>query len=52
MEVLGHSRIGVTMDLYSHVLPSLLGDAAEAMELALGRQTGEGNVGESGAGTK
>lgn len=52
MEVLGHSRIGVTMDLYSHVLPSLLGDAAEAMERALGRQTGEGNVGKSGARTK
>jgi integrase len=39
MEVLGHSRISVTMDLYSHVFPSLLGDAAKAMERALG-QTG------------
>ena len=56
MEVLGHSRIGVTMDLYTHVLPSLLGDAAEAMERALGRQDGrqlgEDDPGESGAGAK
>lgn len=56
MEVLGHSRIGVTMDLYTHVLPSLLGDAAEAMESALGRQDGrqlgEDDPGESGAGAK
>ena len=56
MEVLGHSRIGVTLDLYSHVLPSLLGDAADAMEHALGRQDGRQtakmDAGEPGASTK
>jgi integrase len=36
MEVLGHSRIGVTLDLYTHVTSALLGDAAAAMDRALG----------------
>src|SRR5262249_56202799 len=36
-EVLGHSRISVTLDLYSHVFASALGDAADAMDRALGR---------------
>ena len=40
MEVLGHSRISVTLDLYSHVFPSALGDAADAMDRALGGQSG------------
>jgi integrase len=40
MEVLGHSRISVTLDLYSHVFPSALGDAADAMDRALGGQFG------------
>lgn len=35
-EVLGHSRISVTLDLYSHVFASALGDAADAMDRALG----------------
>jgi integrase len=29
MEVLGHSSIGVTANTYSHVMPSLVQDAAE-----------------------
>lgn len=40
MEVLGHSRISVTLDLYSHVFPSAMGDAADAMDRALGGQIG------------
>jgi integrase len=36
MDVLGHSQLSVTMDLYSHVMPSASRDAAEAMDRALG----------------
>lgn len=36
MDVLGHSQIAVTMDLYSHVMPSALREAADAMDRALG----------------
>lgn len=36
MEVLGHSQIGITMDLYSHVMPGALQDAADAAGRALG----------------
>ena len=32
MELLGHSQIGLTMNTYSHVMPSLLTDAAERMD--------------------
>jgi integrase len=35
MEVLGHSQISLTMNTYSHVLPSLLRDAANLMETML-----------------
>lgn len=35
MELLGHSQISLTMNLYSHVLPALRKEAAERMELAL-----------------
>ncbi len=31
-EVLGHSNIGLTLDTYSHVLPSMQADAAAKME--------------------
>ena len=34
-EMLGHSSIAVTMDTYSHVLPSLQADAAEKMDRLL-----------------
>jgi len=37
MEVLGHSTITLTMNTYSHVMPSLLSDAADAMDRALGQ---------------
>ena len=37
MEILGHSTIRLTMDLYGHVLPERLRVAADAMDEALGR---------------
>ncbi len=35
MELLGHSRIGITMDTYSHVIPSLMREAADKMDQIL-----------------
>jgi integrase len=40
MDVLGHSQIGVTMNLYTKVIPVLVDDAARAMDRALGGQFG------------
>lgn len=37
MDVLGHSQIAITMDLYSHVMPSALREAADAIDRALGQ---------------
>ncbi|MBO0728549.1 MAG: tyrosine-type recombinase/integrase [Acidimicrobiaceae bacterium] len=36
MELLGHSQIGVTMNLYTKVIPVLLDDAAAAIDRVLG----------------
>lgn len=36
MDVLGHSQIAVTLNTYTHVMPSLVDEAAEAMDRALG----------------
>lgn len=36
MEVLGHSQLGITMNLCSHVMPSALREAADAINRALG----------------
>lgn len=36
-ERLGHASIGITLDLYSHVLPDMQEDAADAIERALQR---------------
>lgn len=36
MEVLGHSQLGITMNLYSHVMPSALREAADAIDRVLG----------------
>ena len=33
MDILGHSQISITMDLYSHVLPETQREAAKAMDL-------------------
>lgn len=35
MDLLGHSQIGLTMNLYSHVIPALRREAADRMEAAL-----------------
>jgi integrase len=35
METLGHSNISTTMDIYSHVMPSLRHEAADAMDRVL-----------------
>lgn len=35
METLGHSRIAVTMDTYTHVMPALQREAADAMDRSL-----------------
>ncbi|MEU4676337.1 tyrosine-type recombinase/integrase [Micromonospora sp. NPDC023737] len=35
MELLGHSQIGVTIDIYSHVMPTQLVQAADAMKNVL-----------------
>jgi integrase len=37
METLGHSNISITMDTYTHVLPELQRQAADAMDRTLGR---------------
>ena len=34
-ERLGHSSIGITMDLYSHILPGMQEEAAERVDNAL-----------------
>ena len=34
-ERLGHSKIGITLDLYSHVMPGMEADAAERVDVAL-----------------
>lgn len=36
MDVLGHSQLALTMDLCSHVMPTALREAAEAIDRALG----------------
>ncbi|WP_084034661.1 hypothetical protein [Anaerobacillus alkalilacustris] len=33
-ERLGHSKIGITLDLYSHVIPSLQDEAADMFDSA------------------
>jgi integrase len=35
-ERLGHSTIGMTLDVYSHVIPSMQQDAAERIDVVLG----------------
>jgi integrase len=36
MEILGHFQLGITINLYSHVMPSALRLAADAIDEALG----------------
>jgi len=35
MEILGHSQIAITMNLYSHVIPSMRNDVADQIDIAL-----------------
>ena len=39
-EMLGHSTISITLDLYSHVTPSMQEQAAQALDSLFGRQFG------------
>jgi integrase len=41
-EMLGHSSVSITLDVYSHVIPGLGDAAALAMEDALGDDPGVG----------
>ena len=41
-EMLGHSSVSITLDIYSHVIPGLGDAAALAMEDALGGDPGVG----------
>ncbi len=34
-ERLGHSGVGITLDLYSHVMPGMQADAAEQVDAAI-----------------
>jgi len=34
-ERLGHSKVGITLDLYSHVLPGMQDDAVSKLDFAL-----------------
>jgi integrase len=36
-ERLGHSSIGITLDLYGHVMPGMQADAAEQVDAAIRR---------------
>ena len=44
-EMLGHSTVSITLDVYSHVIPGLGNAAALAMEEALGDGPGADGVG-------
>ena len=44
-EMLGHSSVSITLDVYSHVIPGLGEAAAGAMEDAMGNDPGVGSVG-------
>ena len=44
MDVLGDSQLSITMDLYSHVMPSAFRDAADAMDRALSGRTMIGSL--------
>jgi site-specific recombinase XerD len=38
MELLGHSNISTTADIYSHVMPAMMRDVAEKMEAILSKR--------------
>ncbi len=47
-EILGHSQIGITMDIYSHVLPSMHQDAMDKLDQAFAQLDEDEGGGESG----
>jgi hypothetical protein len=49
METLGHSRISVTLDTYTHVMPALQKEAANAMDQMLAGSHGHSSRGEGRA---
>ena len=40
-ERLGHSSVGITLDLYSHVSPNLQHEAAQKLDVALQKELGK-----------
>ena len=40
-ELLGHTQIGITMDVYSHLLPGMQKDAMSKLDEAMKRQGGD-----------
>ena len=44
-EMLGHSTVSITLDIYSHVLPDMREDAAAAMARALGMRVPDASHG-------
>ncbi|HTK09131.1 MAG TPA: site-specific integrase [Ktedonobacteraceae bacterium] len=47
-EILGHSQIAITMDVYSHVLPAMHQDAMDKLNLTFNTQDGEDDGDKSG----
>jgi integrase len=43
-ERLGHSKVGITLDLYSHVIPGMQADAVEMVEASLQEALSNRNV--------
>lgn len=43
-ERLGHSSIGITLDIYSHVIPGMQAEAAEKMDAALRKAIEDGTL--------
>jgi len=43
MELLGHSQISLTLNTYSHVLPTMLDDAAARLEAVFPAATAHGS---------
>ena len=39
-EMLGHSQVSITLDLYSHVTPTMQREATEALDAVLVQKTG------------
>jgi integrase len=41
MDILGHSQIAVTMNIYGHVIPAMQQEAAAQIDAALGDDEGQ-----------